>query len=179
MRTHTGNRREFLALAAGGAALAVLGRGAASSLAAGLPALPASASSELSDGVLRFRSRPDLIAPQVVIDTPSKGSLGGLVITEYTRGPSQSGPLIVNQSGRIIWFNPLASNPTSREAAFNVSVGTYRGKPVLSWFQGVVTGSHGVGYGLGHYQIVDTSYRPVATVSARRTASRATCTSSS
>lgn len=165
MRTHTGNRREFLALAAGGAALAVLGRGAASSLAAGLPALPASASSELSDGVVRFRSRPDLIAPQVVIDTPSKGSLGGLVITEVHQGPSQAGPLIVNHRGRIIWFNPVASNPTSREEAFNVNVGTYRGKPVLSWFQGVVTGSHGVGYGLGHYQIVDTSYRPVATVS--------------
>ncbi len=46
-----------------------------------------------------------------------------------------------------------------------MNVGTYRGKPVLSWFQGVVTGSHGVGYGLGHYQIVDTNYRPVATVS--------------
>jgi Arylsulfotransferase (ASST) len=165
VRTHTGNRREFLALAAGGAALAVLGRDAGSSLAAGLPVLPAYAGSELSDGVLRFRSRPDLIAPQVVIDTPSKGSLGGLVITDVNKGPSQSGPLIVNHAGRIIWFNPMAPDPTSHEAAFNVNVGTYRGKQVLSWFQGVVTGSHGVGYGLGHYQIVDTSYRPVATVS--------------
>ncbi len=45
-----------------------------------------------------------------------------------------------------------------------MNVSSYRGKPVLSWLQGVVTGSHGIGHGQGHYEIVDTSYRQVAQV---------------
>jgi hypothetical protein len=43
----------------------------------------------------------------------------------------------------------------------------YQGRPALCWFEGVVVGSHGVGYGQGNYRIVDSSYRPIATISAR------------
>ncbi len=164
VEVRTRSRREFLTLAAGGAALAVFGRGVASGRAASLPVLASASGAELTDGVLRFHSRPDLQAPQVVIDTPVRGQLGGLVVTEAHKGASQSGPLILDHNGRIVWFNPVAADPSSPQRAFNVNVSTYRGRPVLSWWQGVVTGSHGIGYGLGHYEIVDTNYRQVAQV---------------
>ncbi len=128
--------------------MAVFGRGS-SSRAATLRYLPASVSAAVSDGVQRFQSRPDLLAPEVVIDTPAQAPLGGFTVTETHAGPPQSGPLIVDQTGRIVWFNPLAANPASPLRAFNVSVQQYRGQPVLCWFQGVVAGSHGVGYGQG------------------------------
>ncbi len=162
------NRREFLALAAGGAATAatvMLGRAAGASTAATLPALASMPGASVSGGVQRFQSRPDLLAPQVVIDHASKTSLGAVIVTDSHLGPPQSGPLILDETGRIVWFNPLAAEPTSPQRAFNVSVQHYRGAPVLSWFAGVVTGSHGVGYGLGSYTIVGADYQQIAQVS--------------
>jgi hypothetical protein len=160
------SRRGFLALAGAGAAAVVFSRDA-SGVAAAYPALPATANASVVDGVQRFKSRPDLLAPEVVIDTPAAGALGGLVVTESHGGAPQSGPLIVDQTGRIVWFNPLAQDPTAPMRAFNVSVQEYRGQPVLCWFEGVVVGSHGVGYGQGQYRIVDTNYKTIATVTAR------------
>ncbi|HEX3801668.1 MAG TPA: arylsulfotransferase family protein [Solirubrobacteraceae bacterium] len=160
------NRREFLTLAAGGTAVAVFGRGSASR-AATLRYLPASASAAVGGGVQRFRSRPDLLAPEVVIDTPAQARLSGVIVTESHAGPPQSGPLIVDQTGRIVWFNPLAPSPESPLRAFNVRVQQYHGQPVLCWFEGVVVGSHGIGYGQGNYKIVDTSYQQIAEVSAQ------------
>lgn len=159
------NRREFLALAAGGAAAVVLGREAASGTAATLPQLASASGASVSGGVQRFQSRPDLLAPEVVIDHAAKASLGGVVVTDSHLGPPQSGPLILDQTGRIVWFHPLAAEPSSPQRAFNVSVQHYGGQPVLCWFAGVVTGSHGVGYGLGSYTIVGTDYGQIAQVS--------------
>jgi hypothetical protein len=147
-------------------AVAVLGK-VPTSRAAALPRLPATSSSSVGDGVQRFRSRPDLLAPEVVIDTAAKSPLGGLIVTESHLGPPQAGPLIIDEAGRIVWFNPVAPDPGAAVRAFNVSVQTYRSRPVLCWFQGVVAGSHGVGYGQGHYEIVNTSYERVARVFAQ------------
>ncbi|MGH2862826.1 MAG: arylsulfotransferase family protein [Solirubrobacteraceae bacterium] len=127
--------------------------------------MPATAGGSVSGGVQRFLSRPDLLAPEVVIDTPAQPGLAGVVVTESHLGSAQSGALIVDQTGRIVWFNPVASDPSSPLRAFNVSVQQYRGQPVLCWFEGTVAGRYGVGYGQGHYQIVDTNYEQVAQVS--------------
>ncbi|MDE3134101.1 MAG: aryl-sulfate sulfotransferase, partial [Acidobacteriota bacterium] len=138
-----------------------------SRLVARLPRLPATSGASVSGGVTRFHSRPDLLAPQVVIDRPMQSGHAGVVVTESHSGPPQSGPLIVDATGRIVWFNPLAAAPSSPLRAFNVSVQSYRGRPVLCWFQGVVAGGHGVGYGQGHYEIVDSGYQRVARVFAQ------------
>jgi hypothetical protein len=161
------SRRGFIALGGAAAAAAVFGRDALSG-AATYPPLPAADSATVSGGVQRFKSRPDLIAPEVVIDTPSAASLGGLIVTESHGGAPQSGPLIVDQTGRIIWFNPLAAAPTAPTRAFNVSVQEYQGRPALCWFEGVVVGSHGVGYGQGNYRVVDANYKQIATINARQ-----------
>jgi hypothetical protein len=173
--SRAGNRREFLTLAAGGVAVAALGKVPAVEAATRprLPAttrprLPATSGASVSGGVARFHSRPDLLAPQVVIDHAMQSDHAGLVVTESHSGPPQSGPLIVDPSGRIVWFNPLAADPSSPLRAFNVSVQRYRGRPVLCWFEGVVAGSHDVGYGQGHYEIVDSSYARVAQVFAQQ-----------
>lgn len=118
----------------------------------------------VSGGVKRFRSRPDLLAPDVVVDRPARSPLRGVIVTESHAGPPQSGPLVLDGNGRIVWFNPVAADPASPLKAFNVSVQQYRNRPVLCWFEGVVAGGHGVGYGQGHYEIVNTSYEPIAQV---------------
>lgn len=157
------NRREFLTLAAGGVALAALAK-APSGEAATLPRLPATVGGSVSGGVRQFHSRPDLQAPDVVIDTPARTPLDGLVVTESHLGPPQAGPLIIAPTGRIVWFNPVAPDPGSPTRAFNVSVQTYQGQPVLCWFEGTVAGRYGVGYGQGHYKIVDTRYEQITQV---------------
>lgn len=160
-------RREFLALSGAGAA-AVIGGVALDRVASAHGGTDAHSGGSLSsfragtvhDGVQRFHSRPDLQPPQVLIDTPVHGSLGGLVVTEVHGGPSQTGPLMIDQKGEIVWFQPLSAQPSAAHRAFNVQVTTYQGKPVLAWFEGAVVAGHGQ----GSYTLVDTNYKQVAQV---------------
>lgn len=156
-------RRGFLVLAAGGAGAFLLERGGRGSAAA-LPALGSFNSATVSGGVQRFKTHPQMLAPQVTIDKPVRSRLSGLVITECHAGPPQQGPLIIDQSGQIVWFQPLSPHPVIGARAFNVRMQHYQGKPVLAWFEGSVVDGHG----RGHYVICDTSYRVVARVHARR-----------
>ena len=98
-----------------------------------------------------------------MIDVSASQQLPGVIVTESHLGAPQAGPLIFDQTGRIIWFNPAVAGELPVQA-FNVSVQEYQGQPVLCWFEGVVAGSHGVGYGQGQYTIVDTSYQQFAQV---------------
>jgi hypothetical protein len=75
------------------------------------------------------------------------------------RGPQ--GPEIVDGQGRPVWFNPV---PSEDEQATDFRVQTYRGRPVLTWWQG---NSHeGPGHGQGFDYVADSSYRIVARVAA-------------
>ena len=155
-------RREFLAAAGAGTAAVLLARDS-NGWAATRPALRSFNSTTVAKGVQQFRSRPDLSPPQIVIDKPASGQLPGLIVTEVHNGASQSGPLIFDQHGRIIWFEPLSPQPSAQHRAFNVQVTKYQDKPVLAWFQGAVVSAHGQ----GSYQIVDSRYRQVAQVQAQ------------
>jgi EmrB/QacA subfamily drug resistance transporter len=68
----------------------------------------------------------------------------------------QSGPLILDNRLQPVWFVPV---PT-RVVASNLSLQTYRGKPVLAWWQGVVTNTGATDS--GEYVIVNQHYQPVA-----------------
>ena len=68
----------------------------------------------------------------------------------------QAGPLIVGTAGQPVWFHPVPSN----QWASNFRVQQYRGHPVLTWWQGGVA----FGYGTGHGEIFDSSYRELARV---------------
>jgi hypothetical protein len=74
------------------------------------------------------------------------------------QGPVQNGPMIVDQTGQLIWFLSLGS----RYEATDFRVQHYQGKPVLTWWQGYL----GAGAGSGEDLIMDTSYRQIATVRA-------------
>jgi hypothetical protein len=112
----------------------------------------------------RFRSRPDLRPPSLSVTT---ASTAGATAPGYTfLGPSvsrgaQAGPLIVDAAGQPVWFQPM---PRGQLAA-NFRVQLYRGKPVLTWWQGEVVHP---GYGRGEGVILDTSYRQIARVRAAR-----------
>lgn len=113
-------------------------------------------------GGVRFRSRPDLHPPV----TSVAGSNAGAATPGYSfLGPTdvrgaQGGPLIVDLTGRPVWFRPLGAD----QLASNVRVQQYRGEPVLTWWQGKVV----TGYGQGEGLILDASYREVARVRAAR-----------
>jgi hypothetical protein len=104
-----------------------------------------------------FRSRPDLRPPVVEVRTPARGAAPGYVFFAPKQKAVQAGPLIVDDGGEVVWFDPLA-----KDGATDFRVQRYRGQPVLTWWQGVSF----TGYGSGTYLIVDTSYRRVAEVRA-------------
>lgn len=115
--------------------------------------------------VMAFRSRPDLHPPALRISRPasSPGGSGpptrhGLIFIAPEKGPIQSGPMILDPDGSLVWFDPLPR----RQVASDFRVQRYGGRPVLTWFQGYI----GSGSGNGEDHIVDSSYRQIALVRA-------------
>lgn len=174
------NRREFLRIAAAvagtGSGLALAGCGSskasprsrpssssASAITVAPPRLNARASAVTKRGVQHLKTQAGMRPPEIRIDHHAgKDVVPGVVVTDAHGGPSQQGPLIIDSSGRMVWFLPLSPRPSPAHRAFNVRVQTYRGEPVLTWFEGAVVSAHG----LGHYEIVDQQYRRVAQVHA-------------
>jgi hypothetical protein len=112
----------------------------------------------VDQGVRTFASRPDLKPPAVAVDQASPETAAGRVFVAPKRGATQVGPLILDDAGEPIWFHPLPGN----DQAFDFRAQTYRGEPVLTWWQGRMQLYRGGGVG----RIVGTRYRPVATVRA-------------
>src|SRR4051812_41148880 len=110
--------------------------------------------------VQRFVSRPDLRPPAVRVRTASAPPANGLIFVAPKAGAGQAGPMLLDERGRLVWFRDLAG----ALKAFNFRAQTYRGRPVLSWWQGKVTGSYGTGVNV----IADGSYRVIKKVQAGR-----------
>jgi hypothetical protein len=104
----------------------------------------------------RFHSRPDLKPPLVRIQTPAHGTAPGYVFLAPKMVVAQAGPMIMDNKGELVWFNPL-----NTKGVTDFRVQHYRGKPVLTWWRGHVSN---VGVGDGWFVIYDTSYRPIAEV---------------
>jgi hypothetical protein len=71
----------------------------------------------------------------------------------------QHGPLILDNTGRPVWFQDVRPRSAS-----NLMVQSYRGAPVLTWWEGHVALPAGVGK--GEYVLLDTSYEEVTRVKA-------------
>ena len=108
--------------------------------------------------VQRFHSEPHLVPVTVRTVTRSRPARGYIFLGPLA-GPVQSGPMILDSNGRLIWFHPLAKG----EGATDVRVQTYHGRAVLTWWQGNVNAA---GVGQGEDVINDTTYTPIATVHA-------------
>jgi hypothetical protein len=107
-----------------------------------------------------FSSAPALHPPDVEITTDAAGASPGDVFITPTHGLGQSGPMILNSQGALVWYQPV---PTG-EVATNLQVQSYRGQPVLTWWQGHIPNVIGVGLGID--EIYSSSYTKVASVSA-------------
>lgn len=105
-----------------------------------------------------YRSAPQLSPPEVTLLVPAQGTARGLIFMAPGNPALQTGPMIVDNLGTLVWFKPLPSDTV----ATNVQVQYYRGRPVLTWWEGQVILPGG--YGRGDYVIADTSYREIARV---------------
>jgi hypothetical protein len=71
-----------------------------------------------------------------------------------------SGSAIVNLQGKVIWYRPA---PGNQEETINFQVQKYKGKPVLTWWQGI---GFGRPFGSGEDLIYSLSGKKIASVKA-------------
>ena len=149
-------RRQLLGAAALGAAGLALG-GTADELLSGALA----ASSPKPPTPPRWRSRPDLRIPGLTVTRSEQGASSDPVFIAPYNAPAsaQAGAVIVASDGEPLWENPIADRVTT-----NFRVQSYRGSPVLTWWEGIIE----LGHGVGEYVIADSSYRTVRRVQAGR-----------
>jgi hypothetical protein len=102
-----------------------------------------------------FHSRPDLKPPAMQVT----GATAGPVFLAPKRRSGQGGPAIVDGHGQLIWFRPTPKGVV----ADDLRVQRYRGKAVLTWWQGKTSTN---GYGQGSWVLADERYREIARVRA-------------
>ena len=118
-----------------------------------LPTVPAG-----SNGVQHFHSRADLEPASITVNKHSSSAYNGDIFVTPQYGPVQNGPMILDPSGNMIWFQPLPAN----QLATDFRVQQLNGQPVLTWWQGYTNNGSGRGEGV----IYNTSYQQIATVQA-------------
>ena len=104
-----------------------------------------------------YRTQPTLTPAAVTITKADPGATGDIFLAPQV-GPLQQGPEIIGPNGGLIWFDPVPPN----DAATDFRVQTYRGQPVLTWWQG----NESAGVGVGQDIIMNSSYQVVKTISA-------------
>ena len=154
--TETLARRRLLQLAgasaAGAAGLTLSGCSAGSRPAGTAPAAGASAGQ-------RFVSRPDLTPPRIAVARHGlRADSRYIFLNAPYSGPGHGGTVLIDSHGELVWLGPN----TADRHRLTFSAQTYRGRPVLTWFQGLVV----EGYGQGELVVADSSYRTIQTVHA-------------
>jgi Arylsulfotransferase (ASST) len=174
------SRRQFLPRAIGGAAglvaAGVVGYEVHPAKAAG-PAAPTAteptttpatpAASPSSAEMQSFVTRPDLTPPAVKVAPISSASaysaFPGYILLSVNNviqgGPVQQGLMIIDREGRLVWFEPVTA---ANVKPFDLNAQIDGGKPVLTWWQGHLVGSHGAGTGM----VVDGAYTAQPSVQA-------------
>jgi hypothetical protein len=116
-----------------------------------------SVSSPAEEGVWSFLSRPDLSPAAVEVTTTQahEDTAPGYIFAALKEGAGGHGPMIIDDQGQLVWFSNYRS-------ARDFKMQYYKGRPVLTWWEGKVTAGHGV----GEYVIFDASYRETGRVRA-------------
>jgi Arylsulfotransferase (ASST) len=136
---------------------------------------PLTLTSTQPDKLDHFATEPGLIPPKVTVSQSSKGARGnGDVLLTPLPSPvvhpesnntvtikpvGPGGPMIVDGAGNLVWFRQLAPP----EVAANLRLQTFKGRRVLTWWEGTVTPA---AYGVGGGVIANRSYRIVKVVHA-------------
>lgn len=130
-----------------------------------------------SPQVWSFVSEPNLHPMKVEVNTFEPGTSSGLIfVAPYGFSSAatygQAGSLVLDNEGNPVWFHPMSS-PNLMNTDFRVQ--TYRGKPVLTYWQGTLvtppayTNAPGGSSEPGScYYILDNSYSVIKTVKAQR-----------
>lgn len=115
----------------------------------------------LAKNLQHFVSRPDLTPPKVALRhlVPSH-KLQYLFLGVANSGPGQGGAMIMDTTGELVWFGPDTLNHSKMDFQRQI----YRGKPILTWFEGKVLLG---GYGDGVAIIANDSYQVTHTIHAR------------
>jgi hypothetical protein len=106
-----------------------------------------------------FQSRPELEPPSLIVSARSPQGAAGDIFAAPYNGPGESGPMIFEEDGSLVWFHPL---PTG-QAATNLQVQQLGGQPVLTWWQGRIPPQ---GFGQGEEIIDNSDYREIGHVHA-------------
>ncbi len=118
-----------------------------------LPRSPVAIAAAAQPGeVQHFHSRPDLQPPAIAVTTPASPLVapGDILLTPYS-GPGQAGPMIFDNTGQLVWFDPL---PYGTEST-NLQVQQLEGHPVLTWWQGYIPPQ---GFGEGVEVVANSAY---------------------
>jgi hypothetical protein len=119
---------------------------ATAALAALVAAVPASADTPTSP-------------PPVTVLTHGNVGKGDFFVSPFSNQSTYAnGPEILDPDGNVVWFKPI---PQGQEAS-DFRTQTYKGQPVLTWWQG--TGLGGVAKGVDY--IYNDKYQQIATVQA-------------
>ncbi|MDX6475015.1 MAG: hypothetical protein QOH95_526, partial [Gaiellaceae bacterium] len=107
-----------------------------------------------------LHSLPNISPPRLTVTRPAAGVAPGFVFVAEKGGKDKpSGPVIADNRGRIAWYHEV---PHGLEAT-DFRTQTYKGKPVLTWWQGTISKA---GVGRGEYLVYDDTYSQIATVKA-------------
>src|SRR5437588_350666 len=109
-------------------------------------------------GVQHFNSEPGLQPASIQVTRRDPGVDKGYLFLGIKAGPGQDGPMISDDRGRLVWFHRVPFHTS----AFDFRTQLYRGRHVLTWWQGPVLAGEGFGEGI----IYDDHYQPLATVQA-------------
>jgi hypothetical protein len=105
------------------------------------------------DALQRFHSRPDLRPPEVAVER-GQAAGPGFIFVAPKNGPGPGGPMILDRRGGLVWFKHLPKGIQ----AFDFKPQRYRGRPVLTWWEGHSAKGNGAGVDV----IADASYRVIA-----------------
>jgi hypothetical protein len=110
--------------------------------------------------VQSFHSASQLKPATVQVTANSSTLAEGDIFLTPTHGYGEPGAMILDPEGNLLWFHPVPSGDT----AADFQVQSYRGEHVLTFWEGKIATSLGVGFGSD--EIVNSSYQPVTTVHA-------------
>jgi Arylsulfotransferase (ASST) len=125
------------------------------------------ASPALADeGVASFVSAPRLKPPILTVNQSSSGQAPGYIFTAIFQNKffagtplvGEGGPMVLDNKGRYVWLKPASK---SAPDTLNLQVQRYKGKPVLTYWDGVVQNT---GEMAGSWHVLNDHYKQIATV---------------
>src|SRR3954469_2900876 len=128
-----------------------------------VPSAPAFAAGE---GTVSFVTAPKLTPPALTVNRSSRGQAPGLIFAAIFQNKflpppltGQGGPMILDNQGRYVWLKP--ADATKAPDTLNLEVQRYKGKPVLTYWNGTVSN---VGEMVGTWHVLNDRYREIATI---------------